>query len=133
MKRNLFVAISAIALLLCPSCITAAVTAAAASGAGVAGGTVGTGIGLKSISDLMSSDAPESLADRSLVCKGDFNGELKADDGTYTRETEKTAELTMGTEVFHLTFTGSSEGSYVYENRAEDGSVTTGHGTFTLK
>lgn len=144
MNKSFFALMCAGSALLCSSCITAAVGAAtAATGAATSamGGTTAmTALGLSS---LLGSGAPESMEGHTLTFTGSAGAaKLTFPKGVetnmvYTRVTDKTATLICpdGTEkdVYHMTFTSSAEGTYAVDCTAADGSVSTGHGTFSIK
>lgn len=141
MKKQLLLSLGAVAALLLPSCITAAATAATSVAGSAMGGTAGmSALGLRS---LMSSGAPESLEGCTLSLTGTpANTTLAFPKGVetnmgYARLSDKTATLTCATEagsdVYHLTFTGAKEGTYALESRAADGSLSMGHGSFSIK
>ena len=143
MMYRLILCLSGLAITLSYSSrITAAV--AAASGAGALGtGAAGAGSALTLGSLLGSAGAPESIENRSLVfCSavgeaGQNSYTMAGSSGTYTRVNDKMAVFAVtgeeGTETYHLTFTGKDEGSFSFESRAADGSVSTAHGTFKLQ
>lgn len=144
MKTPLFALLCFGAGLLCSSCITAAVGAAtAATGAATSavGGT--SALSALGLSSLMSNGAPQSVEGRSLSFTGSKGaGSFAFPKGVgsnmvYTRTGDKTATLTCAdgseTDVYHLTFTSSSAGTYAVDCTAADGSVSSGHGSFTIK
>lgn len=144
MKTTVFALLCAATALLCSSCITAAVGAATAAtgaaGSALGGGTAMTALGLSS---LLGSGAPESMEGRTVTFSGTAGaGKMTFPKGVetnmvYTRTADKTATLTCtdGAEkdVYHLTFTSSDAGSYAVDCTAADGSVRSGHGTFSVK
>lgn len=141
MKTTVFALLCAATALLCSSCITAAVGAAtAATGSALGGGTAMTALGLSS---LLGSGAPESMEGHTVAFSGTAGaGKMTFPKGVetnmvYTRTADKTATLTCtdGAEkdVYHLTFTSSDAGSYAVDCTAADGSVRSGHGTFSVK
>lgn len=145
MKATVFALLCAGAALLCSSCITAAVGAAtAATGAATSamgGSAAMTALGLSSL--LGSKGAPESMEGHTVTFAGSA-GAVKLTFPTgvetnmmYTRVTDKTATLICpdGAErdVYHMTFTAATEGTYAVDSTAADGTVSTGHGTFSIK
>lgn len=143
MKTQLFLSLCAASALLLSSCITAAATAATGAVGTAAGGSAGlSALGLRSL--LRSSGAPVSMEGHTLYLTGSpENATLIFPQGVetnmgYARLSDKTATITCATEegaadVYHLTFTGSSEGTYALDRTAADGSLSTGHGTFSIK
>lgn len=140
MKTSFLAIVCAGTALLCSSCITAAVGAATAA-TSAAGGT--SALSALALSSLMSDGAPQSMEGRSLSCTGSkgagtFNFPKGVESNmVYTRTGDKTATLTCTdgaeTDVYHLTFTSSSAGTYAVDSTASDGSVTSGHGSFSIK
>ncbi len=144
MNKSLFALLCAGSALLCSSCITAAVGAATAAtgaaGSALGGGTAMTALGLSS---LLGSSAPESMEGHTVTFTGSAGAaKLSFPKGVetnmlYTRVTDRTATLICadGSEkdVYHMTFTSATEGSYAVDSTAADGSVSTGHGTFCVK
>lgn len=145
MNKSLFALLCAGAALLCSSCITAAVGAATAAtgaaGSALGGGSAMTALGLGSL--LGSNGAPESMEGHTLTFTGTAGAAtLRFPKGvetnmTYTRVTDKTATLICADgaekDVYHLTFTSAEAGSYAVDCTAADGSVSSGHGTFSIK
>lgn len=95
------------------------------------------------LSSLLGSGAPESLEGHTLSLAGTPENTILVfpkgveTNMSYTRLSDKTATLSCATEsgsdVYHLTFTGAKEGTYALESRAADGSLSTGHGSFSIK
>lgn len=144
MNKSLFALLCAGAALLCSSCITAAVGAATAAtgaaGSALGGGSAMTALGLSS---LLGSGAPESMEGHTVSFTGSAGAaKLTFPKGVetnmmYTRVTDKTATLICpdGAEkdVYHMTFTSATEGTYAVDCTAADGTVSTGHGSFSIK
>lgn len=142
MNKGIFALLCAGAALLCSSCITAAVTAATGAATSAVGGTsAASALGLSSL--LGSNGAPESMEGHTVAFTGSAGAaKLTFPKGVetnmiYTRVTDKTATLicTDGAEkdVYHMTFTSSAEGTYAVDSTAADGTVSTGHGSFSIK
>ena len=147
-----------ISAMLLSSCITSTLVAASGAVAGADALVKTTSSGIKSISDVFSSDAPESLNGHTLV----INGESRVATGTekvekslcftsdnackdsaslfkYERSSDTKAIVTetvnggAETHTYRLTFTDGDEGVYSYESRLADGAVVaTGDGSFSL-
>lgn len=144
MKTTLFALTCAATALLCSSCITAAVGAATAA-TGAAGSALGGGSAVSALglSSLLSNGAPESMEGHTLTFTGTAGAaKLTFPKGvetnmTYTRVTDKTATLICADgaekDVYHMTFTSAEAGSYAVDSTAADGSVSSGHGTFSIK
>lgn len=144
MNKSLFALMCAGAALLCSSCITAAVGAATAA-TGAAGSALGGGSAMSAlgISSLLSSGAPESMEGHTVTFTGTAGAaKLTFPKGvetnmTYTRVTDKTATLTCTDDaekdVYHMTFTAATEGTYAVDSTAADGTVSSGHGSFSIK
>lgn len=144
MKTCLFRVLCAGSALLCSSCITAALGAATAvTGAATSAAGGSTAMSALGLSSLMSKGAPQSVEGRSLSFAGTAGaGTFTFPKGVesnmvYTRTGDKTATLTCtdGTEtdVYYLTFTSASAGTYAADCTAAIGSTSSGHGTFTIK
>lgn len=145
MKATVFALLCACTAFLCSSCITAAVGAATAAtgaaGSAMGGGTAMTALGLSSL--LGSNGAPENMEGHTVTFAGSVGAaKLTFPKGLetnmmYTRLTDKTATLicTDGAEkdVYHMTFTAATEGTYAVDSTAADGTVSTGHGSFSIK
>lgn len=144
MKTTISALLCAVTALAFSSCITAAVGAAtAATGAATSavGGT--TAMSALGLSSLLGSGAPESMEGHTLTFSGTAGAaKLTFPKGVetnmvYARTADKTATLTCtdGAEkdVYHMTFTSADAGSYAVDCTAADGSVRSGHGTFSVK
>lgn len=128
------------AALLLSSCISAAVGAATAATSAMGGTTAMSAMGLGS---LLGSGAPQSLEGHTVS----FTGTKGAGNYTfpkgaesnmvYHRTGDKTATLTCTdgaeSDVYHMTFTSASAGTYAVDCTAGDGSTSSGHGSFTIK
>lgn len=141
-----------------PSCITSGLLAASGAVAGADTLVKTTSSGIKSISNVFSSGAPESLKGHTLALKGEsrvatgsettekslcFTADNACKDSAslfkYERSSDEKAmvtETTQGghqTQTYRLTFTDSDEGVYSYESRLADGTVAaTGDGSFSI-
>lgn len=128
------------AALLLSSCISAAVGAATAATSAVGSGTAMSAMGL---SALMSNGAPQSPEGHTVSFTGTAGaGHYTFPKGVesnmvYTRTGDKTATLTCTdgaeSDVYHMTFTSASAGTYAVDCTAGDGSTSSGHGSFTIK
>ncbi len=147
-----------ISSLLLSSCITSTLMAAGGAVAGADALVKTTSSGIKSISNVFSSGAPESLNGQTLSIAGEtrvatgsqkmekslcFTSDNACKDSAslfkYERASDTKATVTetvnggAETHTYRLTFTDSDEGLYSYESRLADGSVvTTGDGSFSL-
>lgn len=140
MKTSFLAIVCAGMALLCSSCITAAVGAATAATSAMGGTTAMSAMGLSS---LLSNGAPQSLEGHTVSFTGTAGaGTYTFPKGVesnmvYTRTGDKTATLTCtdgaDSDVYHLTFTSSSEGTYAVDCTTGDGSTSSGHGSFTVK
>lgn len=150
MKKAICISACGAAALLCSSCITS--TLAAVSGAKALDDQLG-------ISSLFSSSAPENLNGHTLALSGEKRtGEAEAAfsaslafggqnpcaikyngaeyTAAYTRQADKKARVVLdgpGRETYRLIFTSGTEGTYAYEGKAADGTVSTGEGRFSIK
>lgn len=144
MNKSFFALLCAGSALLCSSCITAAVGAAtAATGAATSAMGSTTAMSALGLSSLLGSGAPESLEGHTVTFTGTAGAaKLTFPKGVesnmvYTRVTDKTATLLCAADaekdVYHMTFTSATEGTYAVDSTAADGTVSTGHGSFSIK
>lgn len=152
----ILLSISTVAL---SSCITSSLVAASGAVAGADALVKTTSSGLKSISNMFGSSAPENLAAHTLALKGEtrmatgseevqkslsFTADNACKDSSslfqYVRASDTKATLTETTadgntkHTYRLTFTDGDEGLYTYESRLTDGTIiATGDGSFELK
>lgn len=142
MKTTLFTLMCAGSALLCSSCISAAVGAAtAATGSALGGSSAMTALALNSL--LKGNGAPESMEGHTVTFTGSAGSvKLPFPQGVetnmvYARTADKTATITctdgMEKDVYHMTFTSATEGTYAVDCTAADGTLSSGHGTFSVK
>ena len=152
----ILLSISTVAL---SSCITSSLVAASGAVAGADALVKTTSSGIKTISSMFDTGAPESIASHTLTLKGEtrvatgseaiekslaFTADNACKDSSslfqYVRASDTKATLTETTadgntkHTYRLTFTDGDEGLYTYESRLTDGTIiATGDGSFELK
>ena len=157
-KKTIACMIIGTCAMLLNSCITSTLVAASGAVAGADALVKSTSSSIKSISNVFSSGAPESLSEHTLALTGETRlatGSEKAEKSLcftsdnackdsaslfkYERASDTKAIVTetanggVETHTYRLTFTDGDEGVYAYERRAVDGSVlATGDGSFSL-